>query len=157
MLYKYSAVCRVTKQNFFFAICFRFQFIRGETKLTINLGNCILWFRSQIITAGSATVRFDYVMLLSIEILYQLIMSIDKYIKTDICFFYRSRLFCIIRNNYIWSHRFLWLNCKAHCVICSIFARYNCRECTIFLSTLPVNFLRLFFYTRLCTNCSCKC
>ena len=156
MLYKYSAVCCITKQDFFFSIFFWIQFLWRKAKLSVNLGNRILWFRSQIITAGSSTVRFDYVMLLSIEILYQLIMSIDKYIKTDICFFYRSRLFCIIRNNHIWSHRFLWLNCKAHCVICSIFARYNCRKCTIFLSTLPVNFLRLSFCTRLCADRSCK-
>ena len=125
MLYKYSAVCRITKQDFFFAICSRFQFIRGETKLTVNFRNRIIWCGSQIITTGSATVCFDYVMLLSIEVLYQLIMSIDKYIKTDICFFYRSRLFCIIRNNHIWTYCIIWLNSKAHGMLCFIFTPCN--------------------------------
>ena len=157
VLYKHTAVCRITKQNLLFLICAGLQLARSETKLTVNFRNRIIWFSSQIITTGSATVCFDYVMLLSIEVLYQLIMSIDKYIKTDICFFCCCRFFCIIRNNHIWTYCIIWLNSKAHGMLCFIFTPCNCWKSTIFLSAFPVYILRLFFYTRLCTNCSCKC
>ena len=67
MLYKYSAVCRITKQNLFFIVCSWLKLTWSETKFTVNFRNRVLWLGPQIITAGSSAVRFDYVMLLGID------------------------------------------------------------------------------------------
>ena len=156
MLYKYTAVCCITKQYFFFIISAWFQFLRRKTKFLVNLRNGIRWFGSQIIAAVPSTVCLCNIMLLSIDIFYQFIVTIYECIKTDIRLLYCSRFFCIIRNDHIGPYCIIRHNGKSHGRIRIIPDSCNSRKGTILFSAFPSYFLCLSFYTVLCTDGSCK-